>query len=95
MGDLPGRLKTEIYRHINGDIIAKVPFFKDTNPGSSFTSLIFSGFINMLVEALRPEIFTPGDLIVKEGDVGTEMYFISQVMRSFASIILNVGTSRS
>ena len=66
--NLPSRLKTEVSLHINGSIISKVDLFKGSNPG----------FINSLVEVLRPEIYTPGDIIVKQGDVGTEMYFISQ-----------------
>lgn len=33
MTELPPRLRTEINLEINGAIISKVPFFKDTNPG--------------------------------------------------------------
>ncbi len=76
--DLPSRLRTEVSLEINGDIIAKVPFFKECNPG----------FINSLVSLLRPEIYLPGDWIVNEGDVGTEMFFISQ---GNVEIVLNQG----
>ena len=31
--ELPPRLRTEISLEINGGIMEKVPFFKDTNPG--------------------------------------------------------------
>jgi CRP-like cAMP-binding protein len=68
MDNLPARLKTEVSLHINGDIVAKVDLFKETN----------QGFRNALVEVLKPEIYTPNDVIIKQGDVGTEMYFISQ-----------------
>eukprot|EP01114_Cavostelium_apophysatum_P007490 TRINITY_DN1959_c0_g1_i2.p1 TRINITY_DN1959_c0_g1~~TRINITY_DN1959_c0_g1_i2.p1 ORF type:complete len:732 (+),score=190.57 TRINITY_DN1959_c0_g1_i2:112-2307(+) len=68
LSELPTRLRTEVSLHINGDIIAKVPFFKDCNPG----------FINSVVQLLRPEIYTPNDIIVSEGDIGSEMFFISQ-----------------
>jgi voltage-gated potassium channel len=66
--ELPARLRTEISLLINGDIIAKVPFFQNCN----------NGFITTLVQYLRPEIYMPGDYIITAGDVGTEMYFISQ-----------------
>jgi hypothetical protein len=66
---LPARLRTDVSLNINGDIVAKVPFFKECNPG----------FINCLVELLRPEIYIPGDWVVAVDDVGSEMYFISQV----------------
>ena len=62
------KLRSEVSLHINGDIVTKVPFFKGCNPG----------FINSLVGLLKPEIYMPGDFIVTTGDVGTEMYFISQ-----------------
>jgi hypothetical protein len=62
------RKRTEISLEINGDIIGKVPFFKDCNPG----------FISALMTYLKPEIYSPADWIMREGDVGHEMYFISQ-----------------
>lgn len=37
--ELPTRIRTEVSLQINGDIIQKVPFFKNCNPG----------FINSLV----------------------------------------------
>ena len=53
--DLPGRLRTEVSLYMNGDIIHKVPFFKDCN----------QGFINSLVTQLKSEVYSPGEYIVQ------------------------------
>jgi len=48
------------------DIIQKVPLFQHCSPG----------FIHSLVSYLQPQIYSPRDVLVREGDVGHEMYFI-------------------
>jgi len=64
--DLPKNLRTEVAFHMNGEIIRKVPFFADAT----------QGFISELVNLLSPEIYSPGEFIVKYGDLASEMYFI-------------------
>lgn len=67
MEDLPISLKTTVSLYLNKDIIEKVPLFK----GAS------QAFIREIIMNLKPVIFTPGDYIVRAGEIGDEMYFIS------------------
>jgi len=66
--ELPPHLATEISLFINGDIVHKVPIFKNCP----------LGFIKLLVSFLKPLIFGPKDWVVKIGEAGNEMYFISK-----------------
>jgi voltage-gated potassium channel len=66
MNDLPLQLKESISLHLNKDIIAKVPLFT----GAS------EEFIKEIIFNLESVVFTPGDYIVKAGEVGDDMYFI-------------------
>ena len=49
-------------------LVASVPFF--TNADASFVSAV--------VGQLQFEVFLPGDYIIREGMIGTKMYFIQE-----------------
>lgn len=66
--DLPKPLRTQIAFFLNRDIIEKVPLFKKAS----------HEFIRDIILNLNPVIYTPGDQIITYGEIGYEMYFISQ-----------------
>lgn len=66
--DLPSALQKELAMHIHADVIEKVPIFK----GAS------DAFIKEIVMKLTPAMFTPGDYVFREGEIGHNMYFISR-----------------
>jgi hyperpolarization activated cyclic nucleotide-gated potassium channel 2 len=49
-------------------LVASVPFFTNADPS----------FVSEVVSQLQFEVFLPGDLIIKEGSIGTKMYFIQE-----------------
>jgi voltage-gated potassium channel len=53
---------------INGEIVNKVPLFAHGSPG----------FIKCIVSFLQPQIYAPGDWIIRAGEAGNEMYFIAK-----------------
>jgi voltage-gated potassium channel len=66
--DLPVALKTTVALQINREVIEKVPLFQTAG----------EDLIREIVLNLTPVVFTPGDTIVTAGEVGFQMYFISQ-----------------
>lgn len=66
--DLPVSLKTQVAIYINKEIIEKVPIFN----GAS------DAFVREIILNLDPVVFTPGDIIVNQGDIGYDMFFISK-----------------
>lgn len=66
--ELPGPLRTQVSIHIHKEIIEKVPIFA----GAS------ESFIREIILNLKPVVFTPGDYIVRAGDIGYDMFFISK-----------------
>eukprot|EP00002_Diphylleia_rotans_P019540 TRINITY_DN3775_c0_g1_i9.p1 TRINITY_DN3775_c0_g1~~TRINITY_DN3775_c0_g1_i9.p1 ORF type:complete len:1298 (-),score=207.53 TRINITY_DN3775_c0_g1_i9:18-3911(-) len=67
--DLPTGLRSEIAVYIHRNLVNKVAFFRATED---------PGFINSLVLNLKPQVALPGEVIVREGDLPTEMYFLSR-----------------
>jgi len=49
-------------------LVAAVPFFTHADPN----------FVTEVVTKLQYEVFQPGDYIIREGTVGTKMYFIQE-----------------
>ncbi|MBN1685627.1 MAG: ion transporter [Spirochaetales bacterium] len=68
LADLPGPLKQSVLLFLNKEIIEKVPIFE-----AAGEDLIKDIIVNM-----EPVVFTPGDYIVRAGEVGFDMYFISR-----------------
>lgn len=66
--DLPDSLKIQVSLHLCSGMIEKVPIFSGAG----------EDLIKQIVTKLRPGIFTPGDYIFREGEVGDSMYFISR-----------------
>lgn len=66
--ELPISLKTMVSLQINREIIEKVPLFK----GAS------KAFLKEIIMNLEPVVFTPDDYIIRAGEIGYEMYFISR-----------------
>ena len=66
-------------------LVAAVPFFANADPE----------FVSDVVSKLRFEVFQPGDLVVKEGTLGTRMYFIQEgivdVFKVDGQIITSLG----
>lgn len=63
---LPVGLHEEVALHIKSDVIENVELFVGAP----------SDFVAYVALRLRPEVFTPGDWIFREGDEGSRMYFI-------------------
>jgi voltage-gated potassium channel len=66
--DLPESLRIEIALHLNRHVLSKVPLFE----GASEI------FLRELVLRLEPVIHTPGDTIMRRGEIGNRIYFINK-----------------
>lgn len=66
--DLPSALQKELAIHIHAEVLEKIPIFRGAD----------DGFIKEIVMKLNPAMFTPGDIIFREGEIGHNMYFISR-----------------
>lgn len=65
---LPPSLKADVVLFLHRDVIKRVPFFF----GAS------EEFIKAVALEMQPVIFIPGDYIVRTGEPGKEMFFISR-----------------
>lgn len=66
--DLPGPLRLEVLLSLTSDLLDKVPLFKYST----------QTLRNVLLLALKTETFAPGGFIVRKGEVGKSIYFISK-----------------
>ena len=66
--DLPKSLKDELSSCIKGPILAQVEFLDNMN----------AEIMKAIRASLRPQIFLPGDVIIKAGEYGEEMYLIER-----------------
>ncbi len=66
--DLPPTLRAELSMVLKRDLIEKVEFLRGASPE----------LIQDLSVKLKPVVFTPGDFILRAGDVGRHIYFISR-----------------
>ncbi|GFY58503.1 hypothetical protein TNIN_75921 [Trichonephila inaurata madagascariensis] len=66
-------------------LVASVPFFANADPN----------FVNDVVTKLKYEVFQPGDVIIKEGTLGTKMYFIQEGIVDIVMSNDEVATSLS
>ena len=66
----PGKIDRELLRMraITAALIEQVPFFKHAGPE----------FLRDIIPRLDAREFAPGDVVVHEGDVGDEMYFLTK-----------------
>ena len=48
------------------DLVRAVPFFYDADPD----------FVSAIITKLEFEVYLEGDVIIREGELGTEMYFL-------------------
>jgi len=68
LDEIPNSLKTEIYLHLYRELLEKVPLFQDADRCC----------IEALVVKLKPRILPPDDYIIREEQIGHEMYFIQR-----------------
>lgn len=66
--DMPSSLILEVSLFLKREVIEKVPIFKGTS----------DAFIKEIVMHLRLMVYTPGDFVFHEGEIGHNMYFISK-----------------
>ncbi|KAG8272682.1 Potassium/sodium hyperpolarization-activated cyclic nucleotide-gated channel 3 [Homalodisca vitripennis] len=66
-------------------LVASVPFFANAD----------GNFVSDVVTKLRYEVFQPGDIIIKEGTIGTKMYFIQEGIVDIVMANGEVATSLS
>ena len=66
--DLPTPFRLDILRYVTRELLDKVPLFKYCSPALK----------DVLLMALKPQTFAPDGYIVREGEVGKEIYFISR-----------------
>jgi hyperpolarization activated cyclic nucleotide-gated potassium channel 2 len=66
-------------------LVAAVPFFTHADPN----------FVSEVITKLKYEVFQPSDIIIKEGTIGTKMYFIQEGIVDIITKEGEVATSLS
>ncbi|KAL7748556.1 hypothetical protein RI367_005967 [Sorochytrium milnesiophthora] len=66
--NLPVTFHAELAYEVNKEVLYKISLFQDTP----------SSFLQSVARALDPEIFLPGDLVVRKDDPAQEMHFIAR-----------------
>lgn len=77
---LPPGLRTAVALHLKRDLLQAVPFFR----GAS------EPFLKEIALEMKPSLYPPGDIVVRAGDRGREMYFIS---RGSVEVVAPDGTT--
>eukprot|EP01012_Entosiphon_sulcatum_P005336 TRINITY_DN1234_c0_g1_i1.p1 TRINITY_DN1234_c0_g1~~TRINITY_DN1234_c0_g1_i1.p1 ORF type:complete len:503 (-),score=163.30 TRINITY_DN1234_c0_g1_i1:295-1803(-) len=70
LDDLPPYLKNKMSVILNSEIIKKVPLFQQCKDDTEF--------INEIVKCFKPRVCLPNSFVVRKGEVGNEMFFISR-----------------
>lgn len=68
LGELSEKLREDVVNYNCRALVASVPFFANADPS----------FVSEVVTKLQYEVFQPGDIIIKEGTIGSKMYFIQE-----------------
>jgi signal-transduction protein with cAMP-binding, CBS, and nucleotidyltransferase domain len=53
-------------------------FYREVIHKVSFLANASESLIKILVRLLKPQVFAPGEYIIRFGDIGKEMYFINK-----------------
>jgi CRP-like cAMP-binding protein len=70
LDDLPPYLKNKMNVYLNSEIIRKVSLFQQCKDDQEF--------ISEVVKCLKARVCLPNSFVVRKGEMGTEMYFISR-----------------
>nr|XP_022331255.1 potassium/sodium hyperpolarization-activated cyclic nucleotide-gated channel 3-like isoform X5 [Crassostrea virginica] len=68
LDELNACLRQEVINHNCRALVKSVPFFTNADPQ----------FVSAVISRLEFEVFQPGDYIIREGTMGTKMYFIQE-----------------
>ncbi len=68
LGGLPPSLLNEVSMYLKRDVIQHVPFFASVS----------DELLSEIALAMHPAVYMPGDVIIRKGDVGRAIYFISR-----------------
>ncbi|XP_043588223.1 potassium/sodium hyperpolarization-activated cyclic nucleotide-gated channel 3 isoform X1 [Bombus pyrosoma] len=85
LGELSEKLREDVINYNCRSLVASVPFFANAD----------SNFVSDVVTKLRYEVFQPGDIIIKEGTIGSKMYFIQEGIVDIVMANGEVATSLS
>jgi hypothetical protein len=66
VAELPESLQSQVTYYIYGSMVRRVPVFRNMP----------CGMLLAVVRALQPMVFLAGDLVVREGEVGVQMFFL-------------------
>ena len=79
LDELTPRLKNEVLLYVNRETVRNIHFFHSLD----------EDFISQIVQIMKMQFYVPGDHIFREGEFGTEMYFL---VRGTVEFVLNVNT---
>ncbi|XP_041367918.1 potassium voltage-gated channel subfamily H member 7-like isoform X2 [Gigantopelta aegis] len=85
LSELNECLRHEVINHNCRALVASVPFFTHADPS----------FVSEVVSKLHFEVFQPGDYVIKEGTMGTKMFFIQEGIVDIVTSDGEVATSLS
>ena len=74
---MPNSFKSQIAKHLYGDLLSGTYIFSGVN----------SGLMTSIAMLMKPQFFTPGDLIINQGDFGTELLVINYGMAEVISVV--------
>jgi CRP-like cAMP-binding protein len=85
MGDLSSSLQAEVSLFLHRESVQNVPLFKRCN----------ADFLVELVGKLTPQVQMPGDYVVRFGEFGNAMYFVTagtlEVLDSNDRVVVKLG----